>query len=399
MKVLDGVTVLDFTQAHSGPFCTMNLADFGARVIKIERSGSGDQSRAWTPFKNGKSGYFASINRNKESMTLNIATKEGADIVKRMVKDADIIVENFKSGTMDKFGLSYNELKKINPAIIYASISGFGQEGPLQKRPAYDNIIQSMTGILDMTGFSDGVFNDSPTRVGPPIADNFTGLTMDVAICMAYFNRLNTGKGQYVDVAMLDTMFEIMERPVLFYDLLGEKLSRTGNSEPESHAPYDVFVCEDGYFSVGIENEEEWETFCNVVEMPELINEPRFINNKKRCENHDLLFEILQKNFFIHSNREILSKIFTEAGIPNAPVLSIPELRNHPQIAAREMLIDIDDPSVGEYKAIANPIKMDRTPAQLKSAAPLLGQDTEKILHSFGYSQQEIEMFRENEII
>lgn len=394
MNVLDGVTVIDFTQAYSGPFCTMQLADFGARVIKIERRGVGDQSREWTPFENGHSGYYAAINRNKESITLDMSTEEGVEIIKRMAKDADVVVENFKCGTMKKLGLAYEDIKKVNPSIIYASISGFGQNGPLKSLAAYDNVVQAMTGIQEMTGFPDGV----PTRVGPAIGDNYTGLTMALAITMAYFNKLNTGKGQYLDVAMFDALFGILESPILFHNLLDEEVSRSGNNDAGTLVPYDVYPCKDGYFSAGLAGDSGWDNFCNVIEMPELIDDPRFINNEMRCKNYETITPIMQK-YFDNKTRDELEKAFTDARIPNAPVLTIPELMDHPQIKARDMLVELDDPGVGKYSAIGNPMKLDKTPPQIRSGAPLMGQDTKTVLSSFGYTETEVDEFYEKEIV
>lgn len=393
-NILSGVTVIDFTQAYSGPFCTMQLADFGARVIKIERKGIGDQSREWTPFKDGHSGYYAAINRNKESLSLDISKKEGADMIRRMVKDADIVVENFKCGTMGKMGLSYEELKAINPTIIYASISGFGQTGPLKHLAAYDNVVQAMSGIQEMTGFPDGV----PTRVGPAIGDNFTGLTMALAIVMAYYHRLNTGQGQYLDVAMFDAIFGILESPILFYQLLGKEVTRCGNNDAATLVPYDVYSCMDGYFSAGLASDAGWDKFCAVIGMPELIDDPRFSSNELRCQNDDRLTPVIAK-YFAGKTRAELEEAFTAARIPNAPVLAVPETMAHPQIQAREMLVALDDPGVGKYLAIGNPMKLGKNPPQLRFGAPLLGQDTEKVLGDFGFTEEEIEGFSRQNII
>lgn len=385
MRVLEGVKVIDFTQAYSGPFCTMQLADFGARVIKVERNGVGDQSREWSPIENGHSGYYAAINRNKEDLAIDIATPEGRDIILELAKDADIIVENFKVGTLDKMGLGYEEIKKVNPQIIFASLSGFGQTGPLKNLAAYDNVVQSMSGIMEMTGFPD----DVPTRVGPAIGDNFTGLNMALAIAMAYYHKLNTGEGQMIDLAMLDTIFGILESPILFYDLLGEKTTRSGNNDAGTLVPYDVYQCKDGYFSAGLASDAAWPKFCETIGMTELTQDPRFVDNELRCKNYDIITPIIAQ-FFIDKTRAELQEIFSNAGIPCAPVLSVPEVMEHPQIIAREMLIDMVDPGVGPYKALGNPMKMDKTPAQLISGAPLIGQDTESILKELGYSSEQI---------
>jgi len=394
MKILEGVTVIDFTQAYSGPFCTMQLADFGARVIKVERRGVGDQSREWTPFNNGHSGYYAAINRNKESLSVDIATPEGVEIIKALVKDADIVVENFKVGTLDKMGLGYEDLKKVNPEIIFASISGFGQYGPLKSLAAYDNVVQSMSGIMEMTGFPDSV----PTRVGPAIGDNFTGLTMCLGIVMAYFNRLNTGKGQRIDVAMMDTIFGILESPILFKNLLGLEVTRCGNNDAATLVPYDVYPCKDGYFSAGLASDSGWDRFCNVIEMPELIDDPRFCTNELRCENYAIVTPIITE-FFLKKTRAELQEAFSVANIPNAPVLSVPEIMKHPQLAAREMLSELEDPGIGKYLAIGNPMKMDMTPAVIEFGAPLMGQDTDKILKELSYSDDKIKKLYSDNIV
>lgn len=393
-NILDNVLVVDFTQAYSGPFCTMQLADFGATVIKIERRGVGDQSREWTPIKNGHSGYYAAINRNKKSLSLEMATPEGAEVVKRLVAKADIVVENFKIGTLDKMGLGYDELKKVNPEIIFASISGFGQTGPLKDLAAYDNVVQAMSGVMEMTGFP----GDVPTRVGPAIGDNFTGLTTAVAICMAYLHKLNTGKGQRIDVSMMDTMFSILESAVLFNTLLGAVPTRTGNNDAATLVPYDVYECKDGYFSAGLASDAGWDRFCTVIGMPELIDDPRFKENELRCKNYAVITPIIA-TFFKGKARAELQDVFSAVNIPNAPVLTIPELMKHPQIIARDMLVDMQDPGVGPYKAIGNPVKLDNNPATYRFGAPLMGQDTDAVLKEFGHSDTEISSLRQREII
>ena len=394
MKVLEGVKVIDFTQAYSGPFCTMQLADFGAEVIKIERRGSGDQSREWTPIVDGNSGYYAAINRNKKGVSLDIADDEGRKVILDLVKDADIIVQNFKVGTLDKFGLGYEDMKKVNPEIIYASISGFGQTGPLSHLAAYDNVVQAMTGIMEMTGDPDGI----PTKVGPAIGDNFTGLHMATAITMAYFHKLNTGKGQALDVAMYDAIFSILESPILFETVLGETSTRTGNADPATLVPYDVYKCKDGYFSAGIASDSGYPKFCHAINMPELIEDPRFVENEIRCTNYEPFTEIVS-DFFAKRTRSELADVFVAAKVPNAPVFDIPEVMEHPQIKARDMMQELSDPGVGEHLAIGNPMKLSKTPAVLEHGAPLLGQDTDAILKSIGYSDAKIKELYSKEVI
>jgi CoA:oxalate CoA-transferase len=396
MKVLEGVTVIDFTQAYSGPFSTMQLADFGARVIKIERNKYGDQSRYWAPInEKGESGYYAAINRGKESITLNIGTPEGIEIAKKLIAKADIMVENFSVGSMEKKGLGYEEVKKINPEIIYGSISGYGQNSSWSKLPAYDNVIQAQTGLMEMTGDEDGV----PTKVGVSVGDNYTGLEMSLAIALAYYNKLKTGKGQYIDVAMYDTLFEILELPILTYELDGVESTRCGNTDPTLF-PYDVYPCKDGYFSPGVAagSKKEWKAFCEAIEMPELLENERWMSNDNRLEDYDeLTAKILP--FFAERTKAELTEIFTAHKIPNAPVKTILELIVDPQLKARDMLIELDDPGIGKYVATGNPMKLSMTPPVIEKPAPLLGADTDSILTELGYDAAAIAKLHDEKIV
>lgn len=384
MKVLEGVTVIDFTQTYSGPFCTMQLADFGARVIRIEPKGIDDSARLWPPFhENGESGYYAIGNRGKESIALDLATPEGMEVVKKLVKDADIVVENFKVGKMAKLGLSYDDLKKVNPAIIYASLSGYGQDSPWSDLPAYDNVIQARTGMMEMTGFAD----DVPTKVGPSISDYMGGLNLTFAITMAYFHKQQTGKGQYIDVAMYDSLFAIMESPILCKDLLNVESTRCGNTDP-TLCPYDVYPCKDGYFSVGLAagSDAEWKRFCDAIDMPALLEDERFSSNELRIENYDIITPILTEYFQTKTKAE-LTEAFNTNKIPSSPVNTIPEMMEHPQLKVRNMLIEIEDECVGKYIAMGNPMMLSETPAVLDKGAPKKGRDTEKILKELGYTK------------
>ncbi len=383
-KILDGMTVIDFTQAYSGPFSTMQLADFGAKVIKLERCGTGDQSREWSPFRKGYSGYYAAINRNKLGMTLDLKSKEGLEIAKKLIAKADVITENFKVGTMEKLGLGYDEVKKINPSIIYASISGFGQSGPLKDRPAYDNVIQAMSGIQDMTGFPD----EQAVRCGSSIGDNYTGLVSSMAILMAYWKKLNTGEGERVDVAMLDALFAMMEYHIISKTLLGEEHVRSGNSEKDFLVPYDLYECADGYFSVGVRGDEQWKAFCDAVGLDSL-RDPRFGSNDSRRENFDDLTSIISG--WIKSRKKAeLTDLFTGAGIPSSPLYDVMDIMDDEHTRERGMIVTIDDPGLGPYEAIANPMKLEKAGASYSKGAPLLGEDNEKILKELGCIADEI---------
>ena len=396
MKVLEGITVVDFTQAYSGPFAAMNLADFGARIVKIERPGYGDNSRAWAPFaENGESGYFSAINRGKESMTLDIGQPEGLEAAKRWIAKADVLLENFKVGTLDKKGLSYEEVKKINPEIIYASISGYGQVSPWSRLAAYDNVVQAQCGIMDMTGYADEI----PTKVGVSIGDNYTGLEMALAISMALFHRMRTGKGQKIDIAMYDTLFGILERPILQKTVAGKTIHRSGNTTNMVY-PYSMFHCKDGLFTVGVENgtPEEWTAFCKAIGREDLLAEEKYMDNEARvADGADLDARIAP--FFADRTCEELTAIFEAADIACSPVKGIPELATDPQLEARGMLNPMIDTAVGPYKATGNPIHMEKTPAVYEKCAPLLGEDTEALLKEIGYDDADIAAFREKGVI
>lgn len=393
MMVLEHITVIDFTQAYSGPFCAMQLADFGARVIKIERTCGGDQSRDWTPFKQGRSGYFASNNRNKESISLDLGTQEGQTIVKELVKDCDILLENFKYGTLTKLGLGYEVLKEINPQLIFASLSGFGRSGDLKHLAAYDNVVQSMSGIMDLTGEAEG----EPCRIGPALGDSFSGLVMCHGILLALLHRKRTGEGQCLNVAMLDAMFSLLEHSVLKKSVEGVNLSRTGSENP-FFAPYDVLSCQDGLYTIAVTKEEDFLAFAEAIGKKELCDDSRFSSNAQRLVHRKELLQEIQ-GFFKEKSSLELDTLFETYGISGAPVLSIPDIMNHPQISSRSMLWDTQDPVMGLYKNMANPIKLSETPATLRSPAPSLGQHSRDILLDLGYSEEEISRFREKAVI
>lgn len=393
MNVLEGITVIDFTQAYSGPFCAMQLADFGARVIKVERAGVGDQSREWTPFRNNYSGYYASINRNKESLTLDIASDEGQEIIKTLVKDADVVLENFKYGTLAKMGLDYDSLKEINPAIIFASLSGFGQSGPHKKLAAYDNVVQSMCGVMDITGYPDG----DPCRVGPGLGDSFTGLMVCNGILMALQHRMKTGEGQSLNVAMMDSLFGIVENAILKKSVEDVQITRMG-SRNAYFVPYGVVQCTDGPYVVAVTTEPEFGAFCLAIGKPAMTTDSRFDTNKARMGHRDeLLTEI--SPFFANKTRAQADAILTAANVSGGPVQNIPEVMNDPQLISREMLWEIDDPGIGLHKNMANPVKMTKTPPNLRKPSPLFGQDTDSILTELGYSADQIAKMREDKIV
>lgn len=392
MKILEGVKVIDFTHAYAGPYCTLSLADFGAEVIKIERS-TGDQARTWGPFKDGYSGYYASFNRGKKSITIDMKSEEGKKIIFDLVKNADIVCSNFKAGTLEKCGIGYDEMKKIKPDIIYAAISGFGNSGPLSKFGAYDNVIQAISGIMDVTGFQDG----SPTKIGPAIGDSFTGLALLLGVTIAYYNKLNTGKGQKVDVTMLGSLFAMVEKPILEYMVSGNEMSRMGN-QSLYRAPDDTYKVKDGFVTLAVKNEDMWKTFCNVIGKAELIDDIKFNNNDVRVKNEKELKEIIEACFEEKTREEIIERL-EQNGIACAPVINIKEAFDNPQLKARDMIIEVDDPGAGKIKLVGNPIKLSKTPAVTKEPSPLLGENTDEILKDMEYSDEEIKMLHDKKVI
>ena len=372
-KPLSGVVVLDLTQAYSGPFCTMHLADQGAEVIKIEVPGKGDQSRTWAPFKNGYSGYYAYINRNKYGLSLNLKSEEGKEIFKKLVAKADVVCENFRVGTMERLGLGYDILSEINPGLIYASISGFGLEGPRAQQPCYDIVAQAMGGMMSMTGF------DRLTKVGPAIADNYSGTYLSLGIVMALYQRSRTGAGRRIDVSMLDTIFSILETGVVEYTFDGVVSAPQGNRDP-GIAPFDSFMASDGEFVVACGTNKFWYALCDLMQKPELKSDPRFTDNALRCRNYAALKQIIGDWALQHTVGEIESLV-VGAGIPFGRVLKMDEVCRQQELRDRNMLWDVDDPGVGGHITIpGTPIKMHGCEDKAQRPAPMIGEHSRSIL-------------------
>ena len=292
MKPLEGIKVVDFTQAHAGSLCTMLLSDFGAEVIKIERPGVGDLARYWAPFKDGNSAYYTFLNRGKKSIGLNTASEEGRKIALDLIKDADVVCENFKYGSMERMGLDYETVKKVNPSVIYASLNGFGQTGPLKETIGLDLQLQAMSGIMDRTGFPDG----PPTKAGPAVGDHLSGTYMAAAVNLSLINRKKTGEGQRIDIAILDCLFSILEAAPITYALTGKVPQRVGNSYP-SISPYDTIKAQDGYVSLGISTDNQWIRFCDALGMDDLKADEKYKTNESRDDNYEsgLTNQVLRK--------------------------------------------------------------------------------------------------------
>jgi len=372
--LLEGIVVLDLTRVLAGPYCGALMADMGATVIKVENPKGGDDSRSMGPFINDNSVYFANFNRSKTGCTLNLKEPEAKEIFKEMVKKADVVIENYRPGTMEKLGLGYDVLKEVNPAIIYGAVSGFGHTGPLSKRAGYDIVGQAMGGLMSTTGWPGG----KPTRVGTPMGDVLGGLNLTIGVLAALVNRQKTGLGEKVDVALVDSVVSAMENITMIYQSTGRLPQRIGNRY-ESTYPYDAFPTKDGDVIVAAGNNKLFGILCDVMEQPELKEDPRFLTVKDRVANHEVLREIVSAWTEQHTINEV-DQLLNGAGCPASPVNTIDRMVVDPQIAgARDMFPEIDQPGIGKLHITAMPQKLTRTKSCPRKAAPLLGEDNAEI--------------------
>lgn len=393
-KALEGLKVLDFTRVYSGPYCTMLLGDLGAEVIKVEAVGKGDDTRAFMPMKNGQSGYFTYLNRSKKSITVNLKAEEGKEIIRELAKWADVIVENFSAGTIDRLGLGYEDIKKVNPKIIYTSISGFGQDGPYHKKAAYDAIAQAMGGMTYVTGYP----GEEAVKVGPAISDASSGVHATVAILAALHYREKTGEGQYIDIAMMDTIFSLLENMVPIYEFTGVTPQRIGNANPGS-APYNMYHTKDSTVYISTANDSLFTRLINVMGQPDLIKEERFSTNYIRKEHEDEIDEIVEAWTKQHTTDEIC-EMLDAVGVPVAPVKSVDQLIEDPHLLHRDMIVEHEVENVGKVRFPGNPLKMKKTPPDPSQKAPSLSQHTDEVLKNIlNYSDEEIEKLRGENII
>ena len=372
--LLDGVKVLDLTRVLAGPYCGMMFADMGADVIKIELPGRGDDSRKNAPIVNGESAYYMNLNRNKRGMTLNLKSDEGKRIFKELVKQSDIVLENYRPGVMEKLGLGYEELKKINPAIIYGAVSGFGHYGPYSKRPGYDILGQAMSGLMSTTGWPGG----KPTRTGTAISDVVGGMSCCIGVLAAYVNRLKTGEGEKVDVSLVDSMVSSLEIINMIYLCTGRIPTRIGNRY-EAIYPYDSFDAKDGTVIIACGNDKLYDALKAALQIPEM-DAPEYANNILRVKNHEPL-KVIIENWTRERKIDDIVEFLLGKGIPSAPINTIDRVVKDPHIAvAREMFVEMEHPVAGKIKVTGNQLKFTNKKISIDRPAPLLGQHTEEIL-------------------
>ena len=371
---LAGIRVLDLTRVLAGPFCSMILGDMGAEIIKVEEPGKGDDTRGWPPFSGGEATYFLSVNRNKKSLTLNMKAPDGQAILRRLVAKADVVLENFRPGTMERLGFGYDALRKVNPRLIYCAISGFGESGPEASRPGYDLIVQGESGVMDLTGFADG----PPVKVGNSVADLVSGMAAAHGVTLALLSRARTGKGQKVEIGMLDVMASLLTYQAGLYWNGGGRPARRGNQHP-SIVPYEVFQAQDAYMTLGVANNSLFDRMCRAIGREELAKDPRFDSEASRVTNREVLVPLLNSIFSARPASDWLKRL-DEAGVPAGRIKTVAEVCDSEHLRARGMFVSLNHPKAGAVTAMGVPIRLWDTPGAAQAPAPLLGQHTDEIL-------------------
>lgn len=388
---LQGITVLDLTRVLAGPFCTMILGDLGADVIKVEAVGSKDDTRAWgPPFAGGESAYYLCANRNKRAITLNLKSAKGQDAFKKLAAGADVVVQNFKTGTLERLGLGYDTLKRINPQIILASITGFGQTGPYKNEPGYDYIIQAMAGLMSITGDE----RSGPLKVGVAIADVLTGLYAAIGILAALHERSYSGEGQQLDVSLFDAQLSALVNVASSYLTTGAVPRRLGNQHPHI-VPYQVFPTRDGEMVVAVGNDAQFRKLAEALGMPELAADERYRTNADRLRHRDGLVAVISAVMKAKPTTHWRARL-QAAGIPHGPINDLQAVFADHQVQARNMVVEMAHPTAGSVKLVGSPLKLSRTPVEMKRHPPLYGEHTTQVLSRLGYSPDELDEMRRN---
>ncbi len=393
-RLLDGIRVLDLSRVMSGPFCTAMLADLGAEVIKVEMPEVGDDGRHFGPYRDGESAYFMLLNRGKKSMTLNLKSDRGRGILEALVRSSDVLIENFRPGVADRLGIGYEALEPLNPGLIYASISGFGQNGPLADRPAYDLVVQAMSGLMDVTGPRDG----PPTAIGESMADVCAGMFAAWGISTALFARERTGKGRHLDIAMLDSMFSIMLTELSLQLYSDRAPVRVGSRHPVTY-PVDAFEAKDGHVVMVVSSDRAFGAFCKAIGRPALSGDERFRTNADRDANEGALKAIIEAWTSERTAVEIVEAM-DAAGIPAAPVLSVADVADSAHIASREMISTVGHPTLGDIPLVHQPVRFSGAEREFQRPPPGLGEHTRELLASLlGLGDAEIEALADDNVI
>ncbi|MDP2239846.1 MAG: CaiB/BaiF CoA-transferase family protein [Burkholderiales bacterium] len=403
---LSHIRVLDLSRVLAAPWAGQNLADLGAEVIKVERPKHGDDSRAFGPpwlkspdgKDTGESAYFAAANRGKKSITVNMSKPEGQKIILDLARQCDVLLENYKFGDLARYGLGYEDIKKINPRLIYCSVTGFGQTGPYRERPGYDFMIQGMGGLMSITGERDDLPGGGPQRVGVPIVDIMTGMYASIAVCAAIAHRAESGVGQHLDLALLDTQVAFLANQAMNYLATGDVPGRLGNAHPNI-VPYQTFKTSDGDIILACGNDNLFNKFCGLAGCQDLAQDPRFATNGNRVENRVALTPLLEAVFRTRTTREWVDAL-EAAGVPNGPINDLKQVFEEPQVIARGMKIELDHPTAGKVPLVASPMRFSATPVDYLNPPPTLGQHTEETLRTMlNMSPADIERLREGGIV
>ncbi|MFZ0127060.1 MAG: CaiB/BaiF CoA-transferase family protein [Xanthobacteraceae bacterium] len=402
---LSHIRVLDLSRVMAGPWAGQLLADLGADVIKVERPVVGDDTRTWGPpflpttdgTQSRESGYYLSVNRGKRSLTINIDKPQGQEIVRVLAARSDILLENFKVGTLARYGLGYDDLKPVNPRLIYCSVSGFGQTGPKAQKLAYDFLIQAMGGLMSITGEADDRPGGGPQKVGIPILDLMTGMYTTVAVLAALAGREQSGEGDYIDVAMLDVQTAVLANQAMNYLMSGRTPRRQGNRHPNI-MPQDVFRCRDGDVVIAVGNDGQFAKMCQAVGRPDVGSDPRFARNSDRVRHKDELMPLIAGIVADWSRADLVAAM-ERAGVPCGPINSIAEVFDDPQIKHRSMRIDLPHPSAGHVPLVGSPLKFGHAEPTYARAPPLLGQHSDEVLHELGFTDGEIAKLRHEGVV